>query len=1758
MKYKLFPWFVGLSLLVVILFASFSSPTVIQSDPAEQQSKVTYNAPFTVHFSHIMQRRSVEDAFMILPKTEGRFRWKDFWTLEFIPDEPLTIGDKYRIVIQSDAKSIWLKGIGYDAVIDYLVTGPPFVLFTDPQAGEVIKKGEAITVMFDRPMDFDSKNESDLIRSNPPLSGHIEYFGLSAFQFFPEKLKAAQTYEITIPADLEAIDGGETAEDYSWIVTTSDLAIEKSDPVGGAQEIDLDRSIKVYFDAEVSLEAIKPGLNALLYPSNDLDADVTRKMDGFFNTEVTYEADQSGEPMKDTLVFTPTFDYQPGENYRFVLKSDKDLHLEEDYELQFSTLGTAEETEEAPEEKEEETAKEAPEVKTKSVIQEDHLMQYFIRGENPRLQLDEPLSEPVLLSVCPVSSNEYIRVTAASGWNNYRCQDTDPVVINPSQKEDELIINLDDYFNLNWVTGIYYASIKIGDDRIIRHFLIEDTTLLMKRSEADLLIWALDVKSGRPIPEMGIEVISYDGELIDQGETDEMGLFSLHEPLDEGIYVRAKLEDNEGINRFGLVADRWILDSANESTADENSGIYLLLNQRIFSAGDSIQIKGIWRNLEEGVLTLPTATQVTVTIEDPRHNFIVSKRIPMRRNGSFDGVIAIPGDLTPGPYFVSVVDLNYQRLSAPVPIQIKDSAADLKLEWVEAESDYAYGIAPVFTAKARYKNGIPAGNVKGKYLLYRRPSKLQYEEGAINYIFDTLETACTVNCQDQTLVLTKDFEFDPEGKIKLILSDQKDKFPAPGYDYDLQIEASLPGSEPVRLHQSFKVHQGYYDLGLGTKHALLDMDEPIEVSVLALSHEGKMLPGKKVKLTLISSKEQKKVFEENIDTDSRPVTTSIAVAPTMEDGVYVLQAKSLDEKRNEVSAEQLIYISINPLQKIDDELLLALDQTKYFIGGRAHLLINESTASEDNPVPVLLTYERNGLLGYKMLELTQPITRFAVPIKENMMPHFEMKLTRFNRGVTPSFSSVSRTVDVGNDASQIFINLSFEPAQPQPGDEVIFRLKTYDFQNRPLDSVVTLHLFNQATDIPEFSYASFFPKEILPSRTATNISPGHLISTVPDYEEAMSPFFPDSFESVYFEPLITTNSAGEAAITVKMPEKRTDLFIHAIATKNAGQFGEASAVLRVNKELVIEPVLPSVLVPGDQTILAATVKNISDHEVQSRLEFYSPDLAPKGDLTRHLTLQPGQQTEMAFNVFIDTTLEKNEVRVGFRSGNDQAEETIPLKHYMTSQKIADTGLLSDIWTGRVKLPKDAYRGLGMLEMAMGASPLVFVRGFINGLDYYEYDFTYLLALKLLLEEDFDSSQNLVSQLLARADENGGYRFWNETSVNSTLSALVLLAYSEATEQGVHIDSIQFNRLIDFLWKALDQTSLNMDDQAFVLWTLGEAGQLDTERSLRYFQDRETMKLKGRAFLLLNLDQLVQAGQSSMASARDVLKAELIDEAIEEVDMVYFDAPDKTTAILLYAMSRLGADSKLLDGMVSYLAAQDPNHLNQLDPEEMLWTTLAFRSYLAQAAVSGINYIAQVKINGGLILDQSVTGNSVDQVFEKSVPASQLNTEGINDIFIKKKGSGPLYFDARLFSYLDPSQATRVEEGMIVVRKLYEITEDGKKIPVTAFKKGHHYLSELEVIIPKDYSLVALTDTIPAGMKVLSGSVGKSEWFTQYDLKNSQITYFAPHVPAGVYKVSTELRAVLGGTYLHLPATVQVIFEPLVLGRTEGNTMQIID
>lgn len=1728
-----------------LIVGSFSPPYIESIEPLNEVSKVSFNAPFTVRFSHLMNKKSTEEAFQIIPRIPGNIKWKDGRTMQFHPENELEISDNYEINISKEAQSLWFKKIGNDQNIKFTVTGPPYLQFKHPKDGETLGQNQAITVMFDRPMNFQEKSESDLIEINPKLKGEIKYLGKTAFQFVPKEISSDEVYEIKVASGLMALDGGETTKEITWSLKTASNKVSSAKP---NTEVELNEAIEVTFESEIELEKIRPGANALLFPSNDIDANISEKEDGFFNTEVTYAQSEEGETIKNKLIFKPSFPYLYNKDYRFVLKANEGLNLEEDFELKFKTIKDPNEAEETPEitNSEEEIINEN--VLTWNGNNERH---FFIRGENPRLKLRNPTREEAEVNTCQLSSNRFIELTATGKLESFNCETQSETLEIGTQN-----IDLNEIFPQNWDAGIYYVSIENGEEKIWTILSIQDVGMLVKKSDNELLVWVTDVKSGKPIEEMEIELISYDGTLISKGETDENGLFLSSKSLEEGLYIRGRKE-TDSLSRWGFLNESWKINKEKESEISAEK-IKVLVDKNTLKAGEKIQVKGIWREEKAYELALPEAEQITLGIKDIRGNLIFDRRVPLRRNGSFDAEIQLPEQVVDGEYKLFVADINKQSISKDYEIFIQSKEASIELEWKNEKKHYLQNTVPTFQIQARYKSGLPANQLAGNFKLYRMEDEMSHQNGATQFSFKAEKEKCQENCNEIRLVNQGGIEFDKEGEFSFNLSNQNGTTLKAGGLYNLKVETG-----DTQLIHSFKIHQGEYQLGLGVPHALKKVGEDLEFELATFDQDGKLINGKEIEVQLVRrDNEDEIVFSKKYSSEAREISANETLENNLEEGIYILRASGKDGEKNNIVAEENIYIHSNGEKELSNKLMLVADQKSYLVGGRAKLLINEDSASEEKPVPILITYERNGLLGYEFVELTKPTTDLNIPIKNEMLPRFLVKATRFSRGTLPEYSEASLELEIENERHEIDVKMNTEINEEE--GKLKLKIETYDFQKNPLSSIVTLNISDLSLENYKLNAESFYASKANSSKNSSNIGKYKEENKAPINQKNISkPTLKNN--SYYYNPIIQTDENGEAEVEIELPKNASELNIHLLASNKIFNFGYLKETINLNKGFSIKPVLPNFVSRGDQTVFSAIIKNISESNLNAQFKVDSNAVAFQGDQSRNISLSPGQQTTLSFNVFVDRLINEDSIVVTMKAGEDEIEKEIPLKGINNTLDLIQTSQMGEFWSGRINAPKTAHTDKQTLNINLSPTPINLVNSIKNRIKNDQYVSTDIKVIELLaeaqlLDEKDSKAVNLLSFLTSELQEEsnsqGAYSTWGTKNNDAKLTAMAAIALGKAEQKGVIVDQEQLRQVLSFLLEVLSDENTEKEVALMSLWGLAENEQFDTEEVLTLFKEREDMSSFEKALLLINLEKIKQAGQTSSIAFIERLKGEMIDGVIRHQANAFFEGKDKevATAASLFALSLSDDRNPVLEAMINYLSNENLRLGKSFNPIKGLWKLLAFDAYAKGLGQKELNYITKVKLNGKLIVDQSLTSQENDAVYEFKEELINNKAEEIGDVFLHKDGTGPLYFDLQLNYNEDPEKIDIVEENLILVRELKDL--EGKVIE--RLRVGESYVSELTLVVPENLEKVVIIDPSSAGTRIIESLGAYNELFDEIKISEQGIEYRANELKAGVYELKTTFQASIPGTYHALPAEAISLFNKKSRAQSQFKLIQIAE
>ena len=1989
---------IGIIIAVVIavfvaIYMALPYPTIEGADEKGTAFKVSFNAPFTLHFSGMMNEKSVEQAFKISPKIDGSFNWPDRKTLEYKPSSALKIDDRYRVIIGGGAGSIFGKKLGSDATLRFIVTGPPYVEFVSPKFTNggadcgancgtvdnqqpaqqfapqseipVVSPNQIVTVMFDRPMqwpDFsDVSPEETLLVIEPMVKGKFRFLGMSAFQFTPESWPMGTSFKLTVPSGIQARDGGETEKEFSWNFETPPLMVAESN-MKPEIAVDINSPIILRFNQQVDLDQIKPGVNALLYPSNDLDAETNPKTDGFFNTEVTYGENSDGKQDKSILVFKPTFPYLYGKEYKFVLKAgfgsaspDKKgpgtIGMKEDSELvlktvlasgvaelsppslerpgiivKFSTPMTVEEIRKSmlitpppiakPDIVLDETNTEAeilfdylpntdyvfefregtmdmagneikkafkqsfktPVLQLGLKWQNPDEMEFFVEGMKPEFTLRTENVKELSLNLCEISGSEFMDINQKSSWKSYNCSGQNkrfPL----TAKSNVAVLNPAFIFKTDFTTGIYYFSAETEDAKAFKVFIVTNITLVLKKSSGGALVWASDALTGEPVTRMELTFYDFDGNKIIKGVTDGDGIYKITRELGEGVYAIGE-KDLGGESKWGIINEYWLLPVKNAFSSDNyewlqqgQDRVYFTADRNSVHSGEQFNIKGIWRVDTDAQLTLPEEKRVSLSLDDIEGNQVIKNTIPLRRDGSFDTALIVPTNTAPGTYILNSYASSSEKISSnEINITVCETNPPFEMKWVNAQKNYYAGEAMILDLQAHYMMGMPAASLKGEWALYRKPFYYDHHKIGAFFSFGGLkDLMCSKGiCRsDEELVNKGEFMFNPNGFAKISLTKADSGLLDTGYEYLLvAISKSIEGAEVAETIR-FKIHEKDSYVGLSIGHYILNPGDSAEGHLFVADADGNFIGGKKVRLTLTRTKneqEGKVWFDKTFGPGADVADISIPINSNMPGGTYKLKAETPEGSY----AELEVYVVSENKDKLGDHFAILPDQPEYFVGGKAQFILHYPNASAEKPVKALVTYERGDILGYQMVEMSSPITTFEIPVREDMTPDMQISATVINydtkkfealvenqavrekevenmenevkitlledeletlkkenvetsRGAsldeekikqmqeeiddlkkkTEDFVGFNSEEGVKNDTENplptietsnaviliskpdraINIDITSEPESPGPGEEVKLKIKTYDNQNRPVQAVVSVNITNKKIE-PQTPFDFFYEPRVSQVFTSSDF----YFSPAAD-EGYFPPILPEDDyvrETVdysdYFNPIVLTDEGGYGEVVFTLSNRYAAWFINAIATNDAKNFGSVSRELSLKKHLLIRPIMPSFITPGDRVEIGAYIQNLSGENAETKIELLADDIDIKDSGKKSFSLKAGENTQFSWEISIKpSAYNKESLKITINSSDDSLSAVLPVKPFNISDIDGGSGILADKWDGKVRTPQNIIRDLGGLTVAVSGTPESITKSLINEIEDYSMSFTENLATRLLakvLEKDLtvdetnlkiidEEIKQLIAGIQARQNSDGGYAFWQ----NGGESSLWLTAYVMFALNNAGISDSQ-GSAVQYLLSTLNEAGT---DSPFILWALSEVGQFDTSLTLTAFSERDTQSISGKAFLLMNIQNLVDAGQNSAYPFIEKLQAELTSDKYSEDDMEYFqEAPDKpmdtgirSTAIALMALLRTSEDNPLTAPVAKYLASSAIDAMGRFNPQESIWLALALDEFGKNQA-DNPDCKVRVKVNGQNVQDGTIPFNSL------------RSPDDINDIEISKENSCALYYFAGLKYYPENDKISPMEEGTLITHGYHSLEDSSALQPLSRIQSGKLYRGVVTIIVPKDLYYVSVEENLPAGMRALSlnPAIANIYWKYQKEEKakaegvswldsplwnfdnaaiaDDKITFFAEKLPAGVYNIDYLAQSGASGSYNYLPAVIKQMFNPSIYARTSGGLMEI--
>lgn len=244
---------------------------------------------------------------------------------------------------------------------------------------------------------------------------------------------------------------------------------------------------------------------------------------------------------------------------------------------------------------------------------------------------------------------------------------------------------------------------------------------------------------------------------------------------------------------------------------------------------------------------------------------------------------------------------------------------------------------------------------------------------------------------------------------------------------------------------------------------------------------------------------------------------------------------------------------------------------------------------------------------------------------------------------------------------------------------------------------------------------------------------------------------------------------------------------------------------------------------------------------------------------------------------------------------------------------------------------------------------------------------------------------------------------------------------------------------------------------------------------------------------------------------------------------------------------------------------------------------AFADYLNATKELQPDLTLEILVDGKLMKEVAINAENLFMYDNQFVLSGHDVKTGKHTIEIRKKGQGPIYFNAYLSYFSLEDFITRAGLEVKVNRQVYKLTSVDKTINVAGSRgqavgqKVEKYerellandavlqsgdLVEVELVIDSknDYEYLVFEDFKAAGFEavdVRSGYTG-NEMGAYVEFRDNRVAFFVRQLARGKHSVSYRLRAEIPGRFSALPAQGYAMYAPELRGNSDEIKLNITD
>ncbi|MCE9638301.1 MAG: tetratricopeptide repeat protein [Planctomycetes bacterium] len=667
--------------------------------------------------------------------------------------------------------------------------------------------------------------------------------------------------------------------------------------------------------------------------------------------------------------------------------------------------------------------------------------------------------------------------------------------------------------------GAYVVT--AADEELTATFLVvvTDMTVIAKSAVSQALVFVHDERTGEPVA--GAKVSLLDG---GEGVTGADGVWKKDDL--KGSALRAVVVGQ------GPYAGHYAFAAGSGPAAAAfgySTKVFLATDRPVYRPGQSVKLRGIVRRVADGRYVTEDNLPLRLRVSDPRGAMLFDEEVRTDAYGVLERGIDLASEPALGDYQVQaeIDGRAFGQTFSVLAYKKPDVLADCDPE----QRTYLAGDTVKATVTLRYAVGGAVAGAPVRWSVTRGPFVFDASvHEAFSWFFkDPQREAERIRRMSEGTEMFTSGEgvTDAEGKLALtFVTEAVDA----DRTYTIGVEAQDPNRRWVRTSSGVPVTMRAAHVICRTEKKVVRPGESIKLEVTTVDplHVPLALDGRAL-LVRRRLQHQHFVDEEVMAVPTKTGADGHAVAElkASKPGEHVLRFVAKDARGRDVVGETPVTVS-GDAEDLASQARLVADREFYREGDVAKVFVNVPSATATSPAPVLITYEGERVLEYRIIQAKERAQTIELPLRAEHAPNVFLRMAVAKGG---------KLLEDGDEVAvfqYLDVKVTAEPSELKPGGKVTLKVTTTDQSGKPVRAEIGVDVVDAA-----------------------------IYQIAPDQTPQIKPFFYDQRRT---HGVSTCASVGAMPSVTKPTNK--DLLFEQMRRLGKAQFEQMQEHVRLGRELL--------------------------------------------------------------------------------------------------------------------------------------------------------------------------------------------------------------------------------------------------------------------------------------------------------------------------------------------------------------------------------------------------------------------------------------------------------------------------------------------------------------------------------------------------------------------------------------------------------------